>query len=260
MVQWFLDHLPHVLLVFCRITSFFVVAPIYSYRGVPAPFKIGFSSFIALITFAAISFDEPVTWTLSIIPLILKEVAVGLMLGFLAYLFFTVVQIAGSFIDMQMGLGIANVVDPMTGAQSPIIGNFKFYLMTLIFLSMNGHHYLITAIMKSYQWVPINSLFFANLENGSISEFILNIFIQCFTFAFQMSAPIIAALFLTDVALGILAKTSPQFNVFVIGLPLKIIVGFLLLIVVIPGLLYLFTQLFESMFQEMERFLKIMGA
>ena len=81
---------------------------------------------------------------------IFREILAGVLLGFVAYLFFTVVQTAGAFIDLQMGFGMANVIDPMTGTSSPLIGNFKFMIATLIFLSINGHHYLLMALLQSY--------------------------------------------------------------------------------------------------------------
>ncbi|MFD2670088.1 flagellar biosynthetic protein FliR [Marinicrinis sediminis] len=259
-MQLFFQYLPYFLLVFCRITSFFVVAPIYSSRGVPIQFKIGFSIFVALFTFFTLSIETSVSWDLLIIPLILKEVLIGLLLGFVAYLFFMVVQISGSFVDMQMGFGIANVIDPMTGTQSPVLGNFKFFIMTLIFLAMNGHHLLLRGIMQSYEWVPIDHKIFQSIEDGTISAFLVESFTLVFASAFQMTAPLIAALFLTDVALGILAKTAPQFNIFVVGIPLKIIVGYVMLLLLVPGFLYLFTQLFETMFNEMSRLLDLIGS
>lgn len=259
MMQLIFQYLPYFLLVFCRITSFFVTAPIFSSQGVPAQFKIGLSFFVALFTFFTVSLDVSVEWSFGMISLILKEVFIGLLLGFVATLFFRVVQIAGSFVDIQMGFGIANVIDPMTGMQSPILGNFKYFIMVLLFLSMNGHHLLLRGIMQSYQWVPLDHSIFSYIESGAISSFLIDSFILAFTSAFQMAAPMIAALFLTDVALGILAKTAPQFNVFVIGLPLKMMIGYIVLILLVPGLLYLFSQLFEMMFEEISQLLQMLA-
>ena len=95
---------------------------------------------------------------LSYVILIVQEVLVGLLLGFTAYLIMTVVQTAGAFIDIQIGFSMANVIDPFTGTSSPLIGNFKYYLALLVFLSMNGHHYLFDAIMYSYDWIPITGM------------------------------------------------------------------------------------------------------
>lgn len=259
-MQMIIQFLPSFLLIFCRISAFFIVAPVFSFRGVPAQFKVGFVFFISLIVFMTLGIEETMDWDYSYILSIIRETMVGLLLGFTAYMFFTIVQIAGSFIDMQMGFGIANVMDPMTGAQSPIMGNFKFFIALLLFLAIDGHHYLLLAVMESYQWVPLSGDLFAHIEAGNISQFLLMAFGTVFLLAFQMAAPLIAALFLVDVAMGILAKTAPQFNIFVIGIPLKILIGFLILLIMIPGLLYLFQNVFQTLFDSLREILSIIGS
>src|SRR5690554_1963593 len=146
--------LPSFLLIFCRITAFFAVAPIFSFRSMPNSFKVGLAVFISFLITATIGPQDTLLMNGEYILLIVREILIGLMLGFTAYLMFTIVQVAGSFIDIQMGFGIVNVIDPMTGAQSPVMGNFKFFIATLLFLAVNGHHYLLLSIMKSYEWVP----------------------------------------------------------------------------------------------------------
>jgi flagellar biosynthesis protein FliR len=258
-MEQILQLLPNFLLIFCRITSFFVVAPLFSYRSIPMTFKIGLSAMISFIVFA--SMDGQVSQAIDGLYMlsIIREVLAGLALGFVTYMFFTVVQIAGSFIDFQIGFGIANVIDPMTGAQSPVIGQFKYIIALLLFLSFDGHHYLLTAMMDSYHWIPIDNQFFGHMASGDISTFLVKVFTAMFALAFQMSAPVIVALFLTDLAMGVLAKTAPQFNIFVVGIPVKLIVGLLILLLVLPGLVTLFGTVFESMFQSLSELMKLMG-
>lgn len=247
------------MLVFCRITSFFVVAPIFSARHIPGQFKVALSFFVAFLVFSALGASQVAIDGMYILA-ILKEVLVGLVLGFTAYLFFTVVQIAGSFIDLQMGLSLANIIDPMTGASSPIIGNLKYTIAVLIFLAINGHHYLLNAIMSSYRWVPLQTSDVAGLYNGQLSDFLFRAFTDTFAIAFQMGAPLIVALFLTDIGLGILSRTAPQFNIFVVGIPVKLLVGLLLLIVVMPDIADLFDRLFESMFESMQKLMDLLAS
>ncbi|WP_200966085.1 flagellar biosynthetic protein FliR [Insulibacter thermoxylanivorax] len=246
--------LPAFLLVLSRVTAFFVTVPIFSMRGVPAQFKVGIAFFVSLFTVLSMNV-EPVPMDGIYIMTVIREVLIGILLGFVAYLIFTVTQIAGSFVDMQMGFGIANVVDPMTGAQSPILGNLKFFLAVLTFLAIDGHHYLLMGIMNSYDWVPLDNEFFTRIYEGSVSTFLLRTLSTMFVLAFQLSAPLITALFLVDVALGMLARTAPQFNVFVIGLPLKILVGYIVYLVMIPGFLFLFQQLFSHLFAALNEML-----
>ncbi|KTD87564.1 flagellar biosynthetic protein FliR [Paenibacillus etheri] len=254
-----LQSLPVFLLIFCRITAFFVVVPVFSSQGVPTTFKIGISFFVALVVFSANGTGLTIPQDFSYILLIMREVLIGLLLGFIGYLMFMAIQTAGSFIDIQIGFGIANVIDPMTGTSAPILGNFKYMIALLMFLSMNGHHHLLDAIVYSYKWIPMNNDLFLRMVDGSLSEFLIRTFAQSFVLAFQMSAPLVTALFLTDVGLAFLARTAPQYNVFVIGVPLKIIIGIALLLVLMPGLAVLFQNLFEIMFESMENLLGLMG-
>ncbi|CAH1056165.1 Flagellar biosynthetic protein FliR [Paenibacillus pseudetheri] len=254
-----MQSLPVFLLIFCRITAFFVVVPVFSSQGVPTTFKIGISFFVALVVFSANGTGITIPQDFSYILLIMREVLIGLLLGFIGYLMFMAIQTAGSFIDIQIGFGIANVIDPMTGTSAPILGNFKYMIALLMFLSMNGHHHLLDAIVYSYKWIPMNNDLFLRMVDGSLSEFLVRTFAQSFVLAFQMSAPLVTALFLTDVGLAFLARTAPQYNVFVIGVPLKIIIGIALLLVLMPGLAVLFQNLFEIMFESMENLLGLMG-
>ncbi|ASA22248.1 flagellar biosynthetic protein FliR [Paenibacillus donghaensis] len=258
-METWLQSFPVFLLIFCRISAFFVVVPVFSSQGVPATFKIGISFFVAMVVYSASGTGLTVPQDLSYILLVAREVLIGLLLGFIGYLMFMAIQTAGSFIDIQIGFGIANVIDPMTGASSPILGNFKYIIALLMFLSINGHHHLLNAIVYSYNWIPMNNDVFLNMIDGSLSEFLVRSFAQSFILAFQMSAPLVTALFLTDVGLAFLARTAPQYNVFVIGVPLKIIVGLGLLLIVMPGMAVLFQNLFDIMFESMQNLLNLMG-
>lgn len=258
-MELIMQSFPVFLLIFCRITSFFVVAPVFSSKGVPMQFKVGLSFFISMIIFLTYGTNQTVSQDMTYILLIISEILVGLLLGFVGYLLITAIQTAGSFIDIQIGFGIANVLDPMTGASVPMLGNFKYMIAMLLFLSMNGHLHLIDAIVHSYNWIPLSNDFFVKIFDGSISEFLIRTFSQSFVLAFQMSAPLVVAMFLTDVGLGFLARTAPQFNIFVIGVPLKIFLGLAMLLLLIPSFSYVFGNLFEILFDSMNNLLGIIG-
>jgi flagellar biosynthetic protein FliR len=258
-MTYFFQVIPIFLLIFCRITSFFVVVPILSSRNVPMMFKIGLSVFISLIIFATMGLDKPIPMDGEYILLIIREMLVGVLLGFLAYIFFTVVQTAGSFMDMQIGFSMASVIDPLTGASTPMLGNLKYMVAVLLFLSFDGHHYLIRAIIDSYRWVPLDNQLFSRIYDGQISNFLFQSLSKMFYLSFQLAAPIIAALFLTDLGLGLLTRVAPQFNIFVIGAPLKMILGFFLLVILFPELISQFQHLFETIFDYMEKLLQLIS-
>src|SRR5699024_10776398 len=146
--------IPIFLLIFVRVIAFFVTLPLFSYRTIPMPFKIGFSFFLALIMLYTVD-ASGVQVDVMYIFLLVKEILVGLFISLIAYMILAGVQLAGGFIDFKMGCAIANVIDPQTGAQSPLTGQY-FYIIALLFLlSVDGHHLLIDGIFYSYHCIPI---------------------------------------------------------------------------------------------------------
>ncbi|RXT15128.1 flagellar biosynthetic protein FliR [Ammoniphilus sp. CFH 90114] len=251
------DLFPSFLLIFVRLTSYFVTVPIFSSKNVPQTAKIGLAFFLSLITFTSLGI-EPVRFDETYFLLILKEVFIGLTLGFIGTLILYAIQTAGGFIDMQMGLAMASVIDPQTGIHTPLMGQFKYILALLFLLSTNAHHLLIQGIIESYKIVPLDQLGL-NISGGNITSVISQAFYHMFLSAFMIAAPIVVSLFLVDVALGIVARTVPQLNIFVIGIPIKLLTGFLILIVVLPGYFFTLKNLFKSLVQSMEALLKAMG-
>lgn len=252
-----LPEFPAFLLILVRVTSFFIMMPLFSYRTIPTTLKIGLGFFLAWIMFYTI--DAPILEINgAYFLLIMKEALIGIMVGFVAYLILSAIQIAGGFIDFQMGFAIANVIDPQTGAQSPITGQY-FYIFSLLFLlSVNGHHLLIDGIYYSYQFIPIDQAWIP-FGDESLVAFVLKTFSTMFIIALQMSLPVVGSLFLVDVALGIIARTMPQLNVFVVGLPLKIGVSFLVIIAVFGIIMGVVSQLFEYMLIAMRDLMSLIG-
>lgn len=259
-MELFFQIWPNLMLIFCRITSFFVVVPVFSSRNIPNSFKVGLAVFVSFIVFAGIGMNDPVPLDSQYVLLIMREFLVGIVLGFLVYLFFTVVQVAGSFMDIQIGFAIANVIDPMTGTSSPMLGNVKYMIAILLFISLDGHHYLLRAIFESYEWIPLQNDMFSRIYERQISDFLMQSFSKMFYIAFQLAAPVVAALFLTDLGLGLLTRVAPQFNVFVIGVPLKIVLGLIVLFLLFPELLSQFQGLFATMLSALEKLMQIISS
>ncbi len=251
-----LNSLPVFLLVFARVLSFLVVMPLFSYRTIPMPFKVGFSFFLAFIMFYTVD-ASPIAFDAMYLFLIIKEVLVGLLIGLFAFIIVSVLQVAGGFVDFQMGFAIANVMDPQTGAQSPLTGQY-FYIIALLFLlSVNGHHLIIDGIFNSYNFIPIET--FIPFGNQSIANLIIDTFNYMFIIAFQMAIPIVGTLFLVDIALGIIARTVPQLNVFVVGLPLKILVSFFAILIFLAFYITVVENLFHFMFRAMRQLMQLFG-
>src|SRR5690625_1975197 len=251
-----ISSIPVFLLILVRVAAFFVTLPLFSYRTIPNQFKIGLAFFLTFIMFFNYDFSGIDLGELYVF-LLLKEAIVGLLIGLIAYIIIAAIQIAGGFIDFQMGFDIANVMDPQTGAQSPLTGQY-FYIIALLFLlSVDGHHLLIDGIFYSYEMIPIDR--FIPFQNGGIIEFVVDTFNQMFLIAFQMAIPIVGCLFLVDVALGIIARTVPQLNVFVVGLPIKIFVSFVVILFYLSLYMLLVRMLFTTMFETMRGLMQLFG-
>ncbi|UQD51719.1 flagellar type III secretion system protein FliR [Bacillus methanolicus] len=252
-----LPKFPVFLLIFVRVTSFFLMMPLFSYRTIPARIKIGLGFFLAWIMYYSI--DAPaLEINGEFFLLIIKEAFVGLFLGFVAYMIMSAIQIAGGFIDFQMGISIANLIDPQTGAQSPLMGQYLYSIALLFLLSVNGHHLLIDGIFYSYKFIPIDHAWIP-FGNENLVNYVIKSFSSIFVIAFQMSVPVVGCLFLVDVALGIVARTVPQLNVFVVGLPLKIGVSFIVMIAVMGVMILGVSQLFETMLSTMRDLMGLIG-
>jgi len=247
--------IPVFLLIFVRIIAFFVTMPLFSYRTIPNIFKIGLSFFLAIIIFPSVNLEEIVLD--SYVILLLKEIIIGLLIGLIAYVILSAVQIAGGFVDFQMGFAIANVVDPQTGAQSPILGQY-FYIIALLFLlSVNGHYLVIDGIYNSFDFIAVDQ--FISFSEQSFANFVIKTFNTMFIIAFQISIPIVGCLFLVDVALGMIARTVPQLNVFVVGLPIKIFVSFVVILIFLSLYIALVRMLFSTMFEVMSTLMSLFG-
>lgn len=242
------------LLIFVRMTGLFVISPIFGRRNIPVYLKIGFSFLLALILINVIEppdigeYDHILQFT----GLAAKEFIVGITLGFVSYLVFTAIYFAGQLIDTLIGFSMVSVLDPMSNIQIPITANFYFILSMLVFLAVNGHHLLIKALFDSFRMVPLGT---ASFGTETVND-IVRIVGDTFSIGFRIAAPITAAILLADVALGILSKTVPQLNVFVVGMPLKIILGIAVMVITIPAFLSLLEALFNGMNSEMFNFMK----
>lgn len=230
-------------LVFVRIMGIFIVAPIYSNSKIITPIKILFSLLLSIIVFFTYDFGFLAIPELDInyIAMIFQELMIGFVLGFVILLYFSIFTIAGGMIDTQIGFGMANMFDVMTNSNITVTANLYNTVAMLIFFIINGHYWMIESIVKSYKILPIGDF----IMNPEVSTKIVEIFSEVFVLSFKIASPIIAAIFISNIALGFLAKTVPQMNVFVIGMPLKVALGLILLIITTPLFLKSVIKIFE---------------
>jgi len=243
------------LLIFLRMLGLFVTTPILSNRTVPIQLRVAISFGAAIIVYPLFNGEpSPAPDLLAMIPLAVRELMVGLVIGFVVTLTFSAVQLAGQLLDLNMGLAMMNVLDPTSNAQIPLMGNLLNIIATLVFLAINGHHLLITAIMDSYAIIPLGTAVITN----QVTEALMIMASQMFVIGVKIAAPMVSALFLTIVALGILNRAVPQVNVFIIGMPLQFAVGTFMLLLVMPLYLTYLQVIFRTLFQEIQYVLQLM--
>lgn len=245
-------------LILLRISGLFVTAPVLSSENVPRPIRIYMAILCALIIINIVPEVKFPLDQMNISDFFLlgvKEIMVGLLLGIIPKIMMAAVNFAGTVIGFQMGLSIANVVDPQTDTQVSIIASFEGILATLLFIVMDGHHIFFEAITISYEHIPIGGFLFSP---GKI-EFLLRITADLFIIGLKLGSPIIVAMLLANVILGFMARSIPQMNVFIVGFPFTIGLGLILLTFGIPNFIQALSKMFHSSGVQILELLQIMA-
>jgi flagellar biosynthetic protein FliR len=222
--------------------------PFFGSKNFPAQFKIGFIVAIALILTPVVELNVSKT---GIPLLVMREAIIGITLGLTARFIFLAVEMAGQVISNAMGLSLAAIFDPDFG-QSTEIARFYGMAAMLIFLSMDAHHDLIYVFVKSYEWLPGGQISFKDLipEVVSVSG-------NMFLIALKISAPVVIAMLISHLLLGFIYKAAPQMNIFFIGYPVYIFVGFVVILMGIPVLTQVIGGYLNGIKDEMVRIIAI---
>ena len=242
------------LLIFARLSGIFSTAPIFGARNVPVMVKAGLSLLISYILLPLL-IQPSIILPEALLPyvaLVVGEFLIGLIMGFACSFIFHGIQMAGALLDTQIGFGIVNVLDPQFGQQVPLVGNFKYILAILVFLASNSHHLFLSAMFYSFRKIPVTQ----GLFRPDMADIAVDMVLAIFIIALKISLPILVALVLTDVALGILARTMPQMNIFVVGVPGKILVGIFVLSLALPFYIVFLEVVFNDIFHNMYRLLE----
>ena len=250
--------LPVFLLAFFRVAGVLMPAPLFGSGVVPAPVKIFTALLIALLFFPLVGRPElPVEPGLGIYAFaVLQELGLGLLIGFAAAMVFSAVQFGGQLIDQELGIMMANVFDPLTNEQISIIGQFKLFLATVVYLLIDGHHYLIRAVADSFRAIPIAGL---RLSGGAVVHLSETLPRDLFRVAVQIAAPSLVTLFLITIALAFMARTVPEMNIFVLGLSIRVAVGLGVLAIGIGTFVYGLDPLLRREDASLRRLLGFLG-
>ena len=243
--------------VLLRMGALLLALPFLESRAVPAVFKFGLVFALSLLVMpllqsAAVPVSiQPVAFVL----IVVKEALIGIAIAISVRVLFAGVQLAGQLAGFQMSLAIANVIDPQTSAQVPLLAQFFDLVALLIFLLINAHHGVIRALVNSFERIPPGAMRLSD----PLLEQLVRMTGDIFVIALQVGAPVIVALLLTSVALGLVARTVPQMNIFIVAMPLKIAIGLLFIGISLPYLAGFLQRIFGALAGQVPLLIRAMG-
>jgi flagellar biosynthetic protein FliR len=242
----FFNQVDVLMLVMVRVSAFFIFLPVLSGASIPLQFRVFLAFLMSMAIFASGTVTS-VTYHDSpagLVMLIIAEVLTGAVMGFILFFVFNTILFAGQFIDFSMGFAMVNVLDPVQQIQVPVMGNVLYLTVSAFLVVTGGLHVFISVFFKSFELLPIGTAFI--IGNAPLADFILWMFVGFVILAVQMALPIVGTMLIIDVCLGIMVKSVPSMNVFVVGMPLKVLVGlFLVFSVMIPSLNSIYSNVFS---------------
>ena len=225
------------LLIMMRLFGMIAVAPFFSSVLVPMRIKAILAFGISLVIYPILAHEANIAIPENIVDyaiLIINQLIIGITIGLIIAIIFAAFQLAGQFFSIQMGFGISEVFDPLSQIHVPLVGQLFALLGTLIFLMVQGHVVLIEGVYESFFKIPVLDIV---KSSQPLSETILAVFVDMFTIALKISIPIMGTLFIVTLSMGLLAKFAPQMNILMLGFPVYITIGFIMLVLLMPSII-----------------------
>jgi flagellar biosynthetic protein FliR len=219
---------------FFRIAAMLSSAAVFGMRALPMRLRLMLALALALVL-APLAGPMPDVEIMSAPGFVItaQQLLIGVAMGFVLRMVFAAMELTGEMIGSLMGLGFASLVDPQNGVQVPVVSQFYVLLATLMFLALNGHLLWIEAVAESFRLIPVGTTGIAPEGAWALVGFAS----QVFGWAVRMALPIVAALLVVNLAFGVLARTSPQLNVFSVGFPAALLIGLALMLMTLPAVL-----------------------
>jgi flagellar biosynthetic protein FliR len=245
------------MLIATRLSAMLAVAPVFSSRTIPMRLKAGLVILVSYITLPVVAAEggRMPADLLTFATLAVKEALIGFAFGIVAQMLFAAIQTAGAFIDVSAGFAIAQTIDPTSGVNISVLGRWYNLVATASFLALGGHQLLVAGVVRSFSLAPP----LADPDLGAVVTGVLARADDIFLVAVQVGAPIVAALLITDVTLGIISRSVPQMNVFIVGLPLKIVVALAGSAILLPAFVVFMNSLTGRMFSDMSEIMRAAG-
>lgn len=237
------------ILLFTRFTALFMAVPIFSHMNIPISIKAAMAFFFTVFFFGAVPPLNIPTDALSLTVAVLGEMLFGLAVGIVLQLAYHVITFAGGQISFMMGFSLASAIDPQSGVSMPIINQFLSLLALMVLLIFDLHHWILLYASESISAVPLGGF----LMTPSLFQYIMHAMTNMFVVGFMIAFPITALSMLADLIFGMLMKTMPQFNLLVIGMPIKIAVSFIVLMVTLGATLMIVTAQTQNAYNFLEK-------
>ena len=243
-------------LVFLRVTAFLFAWPIFGNESVPTPVKVLLSIVLAICIFPVVPKEQVLQNLLNdnILFLAAKEMFLGVLLGFFARMFFFAISISGQIISMSSGLASAQMFNPAMGSQVQVLEQFQLALATLFFLMINGHHHLISGLAESFNLIPLSMEALNIARLGEMTGVAQDIMVM----GLKMSAPVVVAVFVTNVAMGVLGRAVPQVNILVTSMQVTLLVGLGMIFWTLPLFVTEMTGLSEALMTQFFDLMKVL--
>lgn len=245
-------------LVLTRTSGIFLISPFFGSLNVPIQLRAVAAITMAMIIFPVIVRETTVTAPASLLMFagtVAQEMFVGWLIGFVAYVVMAAINMSGKIMDLQIGFAVANVMDPTSGQQSPLIGSFLYNLSVIYLLVVNGHHMIIAGLVESFRSVPLDSV----VWNPSIANFMIDLTSGVFLTGMKIAMPVTFAILITNVGMGILARTMPQMNIFVVGIPMHLMIGLFMLAMLMPFYVLFLDVMFSGMYSSISTAIKLIS-
>lgn len=240
------------LLILVRISCFVSVAPFFGMQNTPTRLKVGISVFISLILFQIVPKESlGYTGIVGYSIIVIKEGITGLLIGFAANICNSIILLAGNLLDINIGFSMATEYNPQMRTQASVSANLYSYLVTLLLIITDMHHYILRAVADSYQLIPVNGQVF---QWNYLMQGMVTYMTDSFVIAFRIILPVFACIMILNCILGIMAKVSPQMNMFAVGMQLKVLLGLLVMFLTID----LFINVSDLIFDEMRKIIVYM--
>ncbi|ACM93696.1 flagellar biosynthetic protein FliR [Nautilia profundicola AmH] len=239
------------LLLFVRISSFLAFMPFFNYTAIPMNVKAAFAFWLSILLFPITPKFAYEINIATVLLSVLNEVAFAFFVGMALQMVFDVLKYAGEQISFVMGFTLANVMDPNAGVQTTIISQFFTWVAVMMFLSFGGDHLEIMFLDKTFAMLPFGEFF----SYHNVYEYFITYMSKYFLLGIAMAFPIIAISLMGDIIFGMIMKTMPQFNLLVVGFPIKITISFMVLIAIIASLMQLFSNEILQVFGALLRFI-----